>query len=103
MEKDRDISKLPKWMQARLKVAEMRIKECDERMQQLGGDSDTDTYFLVVMDEKPLPKGSRIRFKLAKGYVECYIRGDVVEVYTSDYMIVNPRASNVITVHGEQF
>ena len=98
MEKTRDISKLPKWVRQRLDVAEIQIKECDKRLSELAGDSETDVYYRVGVEEKPLPKGSRIRFSLSEGYIDCNVADDKVEICASERLIIQPRAANVVEV-----
>jgi hypothetical protein len=108
-----DITKLPKWAQRRIEIAE---READRLREELAGQfPGTDTFRAPYFDRRdnnsngiPLPKGETIRFKLGpkwEQYIDCMIRDDtvdgpLVEVRAGYGMLVEPQSSNAIRVRN---
>ena len=106
-----DLSKLPKWAQAEIRRLEMRLREAqqeiDERDDKIGR---TDTVIgMTRLEQRPLPRGSKIGFFLYPDREELAITDltvarsedlgeGVVEVYGRGPIRVEPRSSNVVWI-----
>jgi hypothetical protein len=99
MKNEQDITKLPRWAQSRIQVAEMRLKEAQTRIDQINGMADTDTFIAEYPDMRPLPKDSNIRFMLDKRkWINVRIRAGRVLVMGSYAIDLRPESANTLSV-----
>lgn len=96
--KEQDLSKLPKWAQRKIEVAEMREKEYTHYLAQLAGQEETNVFMRRVFEGVPLPKDSTIVFRLPSGSITCFLRGDELELYADSAMTIHPKGGNSISV-----
>lgn len=98
--------KLPKWAQSEIKVLSQNIKDLSEKMNQLNGDSETNTYLNDMLDKQPLPKNSVIRFHLGEknlNHVSVYVnRYGVIDINGDSRlgkkMVIIPQAANAFYI-----
>ena len=111
MDRTEQISKLPKWVQSHIKVLGIRLQEAEARAAQVEGSEDSEVCYCVSTvrgySYKPLPKHSRVRFRLHSRAVEveCGVRLDgtgvevrVISGLSGHRLAILPEAANAILV-----
>ena len=98
-----DITRLPKWAQYRIAIAEMRVRESEERVASLFGQTETNTLWSDMTHDayRPLPDHSTVKFMLGRSYIEAHIDhlNNELHIYGSGTeMQVLPRAANSIYI-----
>ncbi len=95
-----DVTRLPRWAQDRIRIAEMRLREARAEIETLFVTKDTDTFWAEGIDpEKPLPKGGRVRFYLGTyQHIDVRIEEGRIDVNGSDTLVVYPLASNLVRI-----
>ncbi len=104
--KDHDLSKLPKWAQDRITIAERDRDYYREQTQRMdAGESDTFIPGFKYLGTRDtfLPDGCTVRFHTAEGYVEVgrERNQDGVNVRASRSLAIYPVVSNVIRVTND--
>ena len=97
---ENDVTKLPIWAQGRIRIAEMRLREAEEKINTLFVTKDTDTFWAEGIDPmKPLPKGGRVRFCLGpRQHIDVRIEEGRIDVNGSDTVVVYPLSSNLVQI-----
>ena len=87
--------------QTRLGVAEMRVREAEERIRVLFGDAPTNTFTSVTaLEYKPLLPDARIKFVLPGlgNVIWVHIHDEWLEVMGNNRIVIHPQASNVVQI-----
>jgi hypothetical protein len=96
-----DITKLPKWAQSRIRIAESKIAETHRLLQRV---HPTNIKIQQSYDEAPiyLPADKPVTFSLPTGDISVSIKGNGLEVYSHcNSLSIRPRVSNVVTIKQE--
>lgn len=102
-----DMSKLPKWVQAEIKRLKADIEYYKQKAYQASGKEETNVFILEGTDVIPLPKDSRIMFKVNSDdriyeQIEVHIVGEeTIEVRSAKCLKIIPRVSNSIYVERQ--
>lgn len=104
-----NLDKLPKWAQQEVKTLQMRLSEAQKELIRINDNPESNTImgseFQFPGEQiKYLPQNQRITFKLPNGSVQCYIKGDCLELHTNAFtnqldLFVKPIVSNCISIH----
>ncbi len=90
--------------QMELKVAKMRVQECEEKIAVLFGDKPTDTFMSDILSSKfkdyPLLPNADIKFKIGEhgGNIQARIRKGVLEIMGDSAIQISPIAANCIEI-----
>jgi len=98
--------KLPKWAQSEIKVLLQNVKDLSEKLSQVNGVSETNTFLHDMLDRQPLPKNSVIRFHLGErnlNHVSVYVnRHGVIDINGDSRigkkMVLIPQAANAFYI-----
>jgi len=97
----KDISKLPKWAQDEITSLTNKVEFLQERLKEVTGVKDTNTFIMDGINKIPLPKNSVIDFRVGdkqQNKVSVYIRREgVIDINTDardGSMVIMPRAAN---------
>jgi hypothetical protein len=96
-----DISRLPKWVQHKMRVYEMRLAEAAQTINELHGKEPTNVFVNSGLDDdKPLPMNARIEFRLdGERYIACRIdKNNKLYIYGISGLKICPESSNSIRV-----
>lgn len=101
---DHDITKLPKWAQHRINKLEADVESLERKITEVET-RDTDVFIWQGMmeDDIPLPRGSRIVFRVDGGDRNNYFHASLIEdgsleIYGGASFEISPSSSNVIRV-----
>ncbi len=97
MDKEK-LKKLPKWAQEDIMRIEAKLKRIEKELEDLYGKSKTNTSIAFLPENKPLPNGCTIDFKLKENIVSCNIVDGVLRIYGRNTISVEPRAANSIYI-----
>lgn len=99
-----NITKLPKWAQTRITVAERQVEEL-RRALAVGPDA-SDTFVTQLhyaTEDKPLGRGPSIRFDFGDHeWVHVRVEHGALDVNASRPVTIEPRASNTFLVRPEE-
>ena len=98
-----DITKLPKWAQNRIRIAEGKIMETHRLLQRI---TPTKIKIQRGYEEAPMyvPDDRPVTFSLPNGDISVSIKGNVIEVHSHcKRLSIHPRVTNVVTIKQEDF
>ena len=85
-----------------LETALIRATEAEARLEAFLGKHETDTYIIEGMSNRPLPKGSMIRFEIDKTTsqkLDCWLDRGGLYVNGSRRFLITPEASNACRIY----
>ncbi len=98
---EHDETRLPKWAQTELRRLRGNLQSLEREVMQVET-GDTDTWIEEGLEQRALPRGSRVRFDLEDSHITANLKDDgagpYVEVYHSGGMggfVFDPTSSNM--------
>lgn len=95
------IEKLPKWAQIQVRKILADKESLEQKMSQIEGRGETNTFISAHPTAKPLPRNTRIVFEIEGGKIEVYNKTNCVEVhaqYDNGRLCVMPNVSNGLQI-----
>lgn len=83
-----------------LQVAQMRMREAEEKIKELFGNKPTNTFVTDLLTEHPLFPNANIRFVLpgVGNIIQARIREGMLEIMGNSRIEILPQSSNVIQI-----
>ncbi len=87
-----------------LEIAQIRVKECQAKIDALFGDKPTNTFMFVIEGSKfkdiPLLPNANIKFKVGEygEFIQARIREGVLYIMGDSAIVVSPTAANCIEI-----
>jgi hypothetical protein len=102
MNNSENIEKLPKWAQKKIQTLEALTKSLEQRVMQIKGEVETNTYMRDGLNKIPIQKNAQIIFYVGEkqqNSVSVYIREDnIIDLNSNsgfgETMVLIPRAAN---------
>lgn len=100
------LEKLPKWAQSEIKRLEGYTKTLEQRISEMSGESETNTYLVEGLSKMPLQKNAHIEFQTGKNNLNklsVYVRSDGTIDLNADSRLgldvaILPRAANAFYI-----
>jgi hypothetical protein len=101
---EEQFSRLPKWAQNRIKSLEQTVSDLEKRIAQYDGTEETNTYYVDLLEERPLPKNAPVKFASSYHSSVCVyisndghinVNGDSISGKT---MVIMPRTANAFYI-----
>lgn len=96
-----DVSKLPKWARHRLAKLEADVGVYNQKLDELSGDAETNTFMGFPHKQQPLPKDETICFCVGDSYLSVRVKGNYIYLNGSENITIKPRASNAVEIGFE--
>ena len=99
-----DLTKLPRWAQNRIRVAEMRTKEAEQRVREMVGDAPGSTILVYRalgdrVEDLRLPAHAIVRFLLGDDWIDGRVQDRRVLFTAIDSLDIRPSGgTNTITI-----
>lgn len=109
-EKIHDIKKLPVWARHELNKLRADVNYYKEKVQEINGDKETNTYIACGMDEPiPLPKDAHIIFvvnpnrSIRTGQIQVTVKeNNEIEIYGDKQLNIKLQSSNICNINSRR-
>ena len=97
------IAKLPKWAREAFANLQYDLERAQRRIEEMTGERETNTHFLVGLEQHALPNHATVRFTLPDGHrIMASMVDNEVRVYCDTGTVrLLPRAANSFAVVGQ--
>ena len=97
------IAKLPKWAREAFAHLQHDLERAQRRIEEMTGERETNTHFMVGLEQHALPDHATVQFTLPDGHrITASVVKNEVRVYcTTGTVCLLPRAANSFSVVGK--
>ena len=99
--------KLPQWARNEINFQKGSVEYLTKKLAQFTGEAETNTYLVVGVDNKPLPKNAQVEFRVGDRQLNrvnvMVMRNGMVNINTDSRMghsmVMLPRGANSFYIH----